>query len=421
MGRSKTLSLLIGVLLAALAASAPPAGATVNFDAVEVEASLSGEQTAAHTFTFESEVKGSCSKATLSGKLEERSESITLAPSYAECTASGLAATVEPNGCQYVFKTWTEKEAGVFNGKTDITCPKEPGITITGFSGNCQVKIGSQTGLTAVTYRNKQESSPTKVLAEVAVTGVKYTVTKDGFGCPFKGTGEKTGGSMAGSSLLKATAAGTGTGFAVLQVPITRLCAEAPDAKSKCPAGAAIESTELKGQIKAPNDPPFEISIQQAGVQQRLILCDGQFSGKTTTELGAPLQVQSMSFTFTACSSGLVKCSVEMTNAPQTGSLFNLWQIDAKWNGSGVLGFPFLLRAECGEVLVKCTYESAKANGELVTRLEGGFPAKLVFMPKIQVLKNAKVFAGEETGCFSEADLNAEFEVTEPAAVWVTS
>jgi hypothetical protein len=417
MGWSKTLSLVAGTLLAA-AVWGQPAEASIVFDATGVVATISGEQTAAHTFTFESEVKGSCAKATLGGEMEERAETLTLSPSYAECTSFGLAATVEPNGCKYVFRTGSKTEAGVFSGTTDVTCPKEAGITITGFSGNCQVKIGPQTGLGGVTYRNKQETSPTKVLAEVALNGIKYTVTKDAFLCPFKGTGEKTGGSMAGSSLLKATAGSEGAGFAVVDGPLTRLCAEKPNAKNVCLEGAGLEETALKGAIESPWDPPFEIEILETGVQKKVIDCDAEFSGQTSAETGAPLVVESISFKFSLCETGFTKCSVEMTNAPQTGGLWTLGETDPAWVGEGMLVVQFLLRVDCGAELVKCTYKTPK--WWLSTWLEGGAPAELVFKPSLESLKGAGVFPGEEKGCFTEARAKARFSLSEPAAVWVT-
>jgi len=418
MVRGKTLSLAVGVLLGAVAVWAPSAGAAVVFDATAVVATISGEQMAAHTFTFEGEVKGSCKTATLSGELEERAETTTLSPSYAECTSIGLPATVEPNGCKYVLRTGTKVEAGVFKGTTDLTCPKEAGITITGFSGNCQVKIGSQNGLSGVTYRDKQETSPTKVLAEAALTGIKYTITKDAGLCPFKGTGEKTGGSLSGTSLLKATAGGSGAGFAVVDGPLTRLCAEKPDAENGCLEGAELEETTLKGAIESPWDPPFEIEILETGVQKKVIDCDAEFSAQTSVETGAPLPVEAVSFKFSLCEAGFTKCSVEMTNAPQTGALWTLGETDPAWVGEGILNFQFLLRVDCGAELVKCTYQRPKTW--LMTWIEGDAPAELVFKPTLQSLKTAGAFPGEEKGCFTEARAKARFTLSEPAAVWVT-
>ena len=56
-------------------------------------------------------------------------------------------------------------------------------------AGTCEITIGEQGELNKVDLAN----SGNGVSAQATVTGIAYTVTKDGFGCPFGGTGAKTG------------------------------------------------------------------------------------------------------------------------------------------------------------------------------------------------------------------------------------
>ena len=62
------------------------------------------------------------------------------------------------------------------------------GIVIT--AGNCEVDVGTQTGLGSVALTNNGNH----IDAQADVTGITGNVTKDGFLCPLSGTGHKTGG-----------------------------------------------------------------------------------------------------------------------------------------------------------------------------------------------------------------------------------
>jgi hypothetical protein len=113
------------------------------------------------------------------GPLTEPSETVTVVPTYTECKAFGfLNATVNMNGCDYEFNV---------NGNVKVLCPAGKSIIIT--AGTCETTIGAQGPLSKVDLAN----SGTGISAQATVTGIAYTVTKDGIGCPFSGTGAKTG------------------------------------------------------------------------------------------------------------------------------------------------------------------------------------------------------------------------------------
>ncbi|HST70733.1 MAG TPA: hypothetical protein VLI94_13885 [Solirubrobacterales bacterium] len=118
------------------------------------------------------------------GTLNEASTTLTVTPTYTNCKAFGFAsATVTMNGCAYVFHRVSKSSSDV-----TIECPAGKVITIV--AGNCEVTIGAQGQLSSISTSN----SGSHVNAQANVSGIHYTVTKDGFLCTFTGTGGKTGG-----------------------------------------------------------------------------------------------------------------------------------------------------------------------------------------------------------------------------------
>ena len=110
--------------------------------------------------------------------LTEASNTVTVTPTYSECIAFFFSATVHMNGCDYVFHN---------NGEVDLECPEGAAVTIT--AGPCEVDIPPQTGLKSVAFTN----DATDITVKSTTKGITYNVTKDGFLCPFSGTGHKTG------------------------------------------------------------------------------------------------------------------------------------------------------------------------------------------------------------------------------------
>ena len=117
--------------------------------------------------------------AHFSGKVGTSSTAVTTTPSYYECKAFGFAEATVFNGCDYVFHN---------DGSFDIECPSTNKIIIV--AGACEVQVGTQTGLKLVTFANETGD----ITAQASIEGIKYNVTKDGFLCPFSGTGERTTG-----------------------------------------------------------------------------------------------------------------------------------------------------------------------------------------------------------------------------------
>jgi len=155
---------------------------------------------------------------TLHGELGEASQTLTLKPTYVNCTAFGfLSATVAAEGCHRLYHVTTKLGADRYQAHLDNTCPEGQSIKIT--AGTCKLEIKGQTALTTVDIDDMTTSPPSlnDITIKDTVEGVKYTVTQDGFGCPFGGTGNKTDGQFTshGALTLRGYIPGTGTQQAI--------------------------------------------------------------------------------------------------------------------------------------------------------------------------------------------------------------
>jgi hypothetical protein len=122
------------------------------------------------------------------GTATEASSTITIVPIYTVCQGVfGFAeGTFTENGCDYVFHS---------NGEVDIACPAGASMVIA--AGNCEVKIGAQSGLKAVALSN----SGGHINMQANISGITANATKDGFLCPLNGTGHKTATYVQGSAV----------------------------------------------------------------------------------------------------------------------------------------------------------------------------------------------------------------------------
>ncbi|HST70743.1 MAG TPA: hypothetical protein VLI94_13940 [Solirubrobacterales bacterium] len=123
-------------------------------------------------------------QGTYGGHLNEASNSLTISPYYENCKAFGfVSATVTMNGCAYIF----DRQSATSSTAT-VECATGNKIQV--IAGNCEVTIGAQSPTGSVATSNGAGF----VNVQANVTGIAYTVVKDGFLCPFGGTGSKTGG-----------------------------------------------------------------------------------------------------------------------------------------------------------------------------------------------------------------------------------
>jgi hypothetical protein len=144
--------------------------------------------------------------STFSGTANAASQHIVATPVYTGCKAFGfLNATVAMEGCNYTFQlTTTLTNPHRYQAHVNVVCPAGKSIKIT--AGTCVVTIGGQTGLTTVDLENRADTKA--VLVRPTVGGINYTVVTDGFGCPFTGTGAKTGATYTSHSATPVSSTG---------------------------------------------------------------------------------------------------------------------------------------------------------------------------------------------------------------------
>lgn len=173
---------------------------TAVFQADQYPATLSGQQAAGDPLSLGVEAGGTltCDSITAGGGLAAEAVTLSLSPAYSGCKIFGFyGSTVTLNGCEYAF------HAGSVTADTmDIVCPAGKAIAV--HAGNCDMTIPAQTGL-AVEASNDTSGSPQKLQLELGATGLEYTKNKDGFLCPFNGTGTKTDGTLDGTLSVSAT------------------------------------------------------------------------------------------------------------------------------------------------------------------------------------------------------------------------
>jgi hypothetical protein len=120
---------------------------------------------------------------------------IDLHPEYSGCKAFGFAnATVATADCNYAFMpSGNESKFMSFNsGALTIECGEAP-ININ--AGTCSASIGPQTISTGVEFSNTTTTPTAPGAFDVHTTAAPISVfkNKDGFACPFNGTGNTTG------------------------------------------------------------------------------------------------------------------------------------------------------------------------------------------------------------------------------------
>lgn len=157
-------------------------------------ATLQGSTTGLQKFFSTEAGSLECKQSTYHAVLTEASSTVTVTPEYKECSASfGVSATISMEGCTYVFHLVRKVTTDEYLATSDISCPSGKSIKIV--AGTCKAEVKEQSGREIVDIYNKSGESPKRYLSvRPTVTGLTYTVTQDGFLCPFSGTGEKTGG-----------------------------------------------------------------------------------------------------------------------------------------------------------------------------------------------------------------------------------
>lgn len=216
----------IPVLLIALFAWGATAAQAAEFKADAYAAAITGEQTGTGTgggggesgtiLSFEGQMT-ECGSAGFNGTLNKASSQLSLSQFGIGCSAFGfMNANLALNGCTYRLNIGSGSGDN-FAGTVDIVCPGEAKMVLTStvFGSTCEVQIGSQNGLSTVSYENLTKESPKKLRVLFEVAGFSYTKTKDNGICPLGGTGVAKDGKLVGSTKVFATSGGSGTGLKI--------------------------------------------------------------------------------------------------------------------------------------------------------------------------------------------------------------
>jgi len=190
------LTLLAAGLLLALSANA--AQATPLFESTSYPAAVNGSSA---EIVIGTEGGTITCPTTYEGTLKAASSTVTVTrfTEYWGCSLLGLSGmTVMNNGCTEQFAATQREAADQYKGTYAISCPGASGLTYS--AGTCTVEFPTQSGVKALDL-DDVTGSPNKVTLDFEVTGLTYVVAKDGFLCPFKGTGTKTDGTITGEPL----------------------------------------------------------------------------------------------------------------------------------------------------------------------------------------------------------------------------
>lgn len=376
----------------------PSAAGASNFEALEYPAAVTGTQEG--TFVFKTEAGSlECPEGTFSGTLSEASSTLSLLPTFAKCKAFGfLEATVTPEGCVFVLHAGAETSLYNFSGTTDISCGEGKSIKVT--TATCTAAIGSQSGLSSVSYVDQVETMPEKFKFGANLSGIGYTVTKDGFACPFNGTGAKTGGTMTEAAVVKAS----GENFVAVRDTLTTLCkvkAAACTAAERLGIGTVFEGKSLNSEVEFP------------AAAHTIACAESVLKGKTELDRFTPLPVELKALSFASCKlDGGNACEVRAPGLPRNGTGIVAYgnETTGDWRlKSTELIFECPPPVEAG--LAKCEFVggnpvvqivgAAKAS-ESVTK--GEFPKK----------------AGAPASCPASVKWSGFYNVESPAPLYVT-
>lgn len=202
-----TVAMIAALVTFAISMAAASASETTAFTAAEYPAFVSGEPIST-TLDFESGLSAECTEAGFAGEMAEATSALALGGGFGSCTAFGSAeGSIETNGCEFVLQPGSGS-GDEFSGSFDVACPTGQKIVVKG--GNCEVQIGSQTGLGPVGYdeltaAEPEEANEVEASFEMeAASGFTYAKTLDGVSCPLAGTGTKSDGVFSGGMKLKA-------------------------------------------------------------------------------------------------------------------------------------------------------------------------------------------------------------------------
>ncbi len=189
--RAKSLIIFLPALLILSSWLTPTAFATPMFQSSSYPATITGTSASGNEIITTEAGKVECA-GHFEGTLSEESSSLMLHATYTSCKAFGfLSATLTTTGCHKHLHHTRKLADGSWLSHYDYVCtpsaPSPPSYKLA--ASTCEFEIKPQTGIESANFTNSGSS----IVMLLNGSGIAYTVTKDGFGCPFSGTGNKTG------------------------------------------------------------------------------------------------------------------------------------------------------------------------------------------------------------------------------------
>lgn len=187
----------IGLLLVVLAMSAmtTSVASADEFTAEQYPVTLTGSKDGEADVVAVTAGSAACKSTTYVGTAIQATTTVTISPTYNECTAFGFPATVDMNGCQYLFHI---NGASSTEGSADLTCPAGKEVTVTSMSAGtikCTLHFPTQSSVGTIKFSNIGAGPTREVTLQFNLTSIKYTHTKG------TGLGSCTGGSATNGTL----------------------------------------------------------------------------------------------------------------------------------------------------------------------------------------------------------------------------
>ncbi len=184
----------------------PPPPPAVPFSAATYPATIHGTSALGNEFITTEAGKVEC-KESPHTEIGEARGSLFLAPNFSECRAFGFLSsgtTVTANGCRYSLEEPELLAEDEYRSNFGFAC--EAGQAIKVAASTCEIEIPGQVGLASAHLTDDTAATPVKDLTfKPEVTKIAYKVLKDGLGCPFSGTGSKTGATFTATSATTLT------------------------------------------------------------------------------------------------------------------------------------------------------------------------------------------------------------------------
>jgi len=211
--------------ISAQAALAVPEFTSFNRNNGKVEAvSVTGTQTTPLEYTFSAGGMAiKCTTAGFSGTFAGQATTLSVTPSWANCTTNGgfNPVDVRVNGCKFEFSIIAKEVADVYSGQFAVKCDATKKIefevrTEDGLSRKCLDTIDPQMGITSVTYTDDTTPKPEDFTIKMGTTNLANTTDDEKAKCGVNQELHKDGAFVGTTTMQGSNAKPEGIDFTVI-------------------------------------------------------------------------------------------------------------------------------------------------------------------------------------------------------------